>query len=132
MIGFGSNRKKTCQVFFRPYKQRECKLSVQDGCVLWGHRIVIPPAGREAVMCTLHDAHPGITRMKGLARSFIWWLGIDADLEGKVKGCQACQEQDKAPVVAPLHPWEWPARPWSRLCRPVLGENVYCHCGCAF
>ena len=103
------------EVTFRPYKQRECELSVQDGCVLWGHRVVIPPAGREAVMRTLHDAHPGITRMKGLARSFVWWPGIDADLEGKVKGCQACQEHGKAPAVAPLHPWEWPARPWSRL-----------------
>eukprot|EP00731_Ephydatia_muelleri_P017692 Em0010g790a len=40
-------------VTFRPYKQRECELSVQDGCVLWGHRVVIPPAGREAVMRTL-------------------------------------------------------------------------------
>ena len=111
---------------FRPYKQRECELSVQDGCVLWGHRVVIPPAGREAVMRTLHDAHPGITRMKGLARSFVWWPGIDADLEGKVKGCQACQEHGKAPAVAPLHPWEWPARPWSRLhldfAGPFLGK----------
>ncbi|KAL5510827.1 hypothetical protein EMCRGX_G006433 [Ephydatia muelleri] len=98
-------------VTFRPYKQRECELSVQDGCVLWGHRVVIPPAGREAVMRTLHDAHPGITRMKGLARSFVWWPGIDAALEGKVKGCQACQKHGKAPAVAPLHPWEWPARP---------------------
>ncbi|KAL5481520.1 hypothetical protein EMCRGX_G021699 [Ephydatia muelleri] len=113
-------------VTFRPYKQRECELSVQDGCVLWGHRVVIPPAGREAVMRTLHDAHPGITRMKGLARSFVWWPGIDADLEGKVKGCQACQEHGKAPAVAPLHPWEWPARPWSRLhldfAGPFLGK----------
>eukprot|EP00731_Ephydatia_muelleri_P000822 Em0001g822a len=113
-------------VTFRPYKQRECELSVQDGCVLWGHRVVIPPAGREAVMRTLHDAHPGITRMKGLARSFVWWPGIDADLEGKVKGCQACQKHGKAPAVAPLHPWEWPARPWSRLhldfAGPFLGK----------
>eukprot|EP00731_Ephydatia_muelleri_P015649 Em0009g73a len=113
-------------VTFRPYKQRECELSVQDGCVLWGHHVVIPPAGREAVMRTLHDAYPGITRMKGLARRFVWWPGIDADLEGKVKGCQACQEHGKAPAVAPLHPWEWPARPWSRLhldfAGPFLGK----------
>eukprot|EP00731_Ephydatia_muelleri_P011471 Em0006g365a len=86
-------------VTFHPYKQRECDLSVQDGCALWGHRVVIPPAGRKAVMRTLHDAHPGITRMKGLARSFVWWPGIDADLEGKVKGCQACQEHDISPKV---------------------------------
>ena len=30
-----------------------------------------------------------------------------------MKSCEICQENGKA--VAPLHPWEWPARPWSRL-----------------
>ena len=67
------------------------------------------------MMCMLHEAHPGIARIKWLARSFVWWPGMDSDLEGKVKNCQACQENGKAPAVSPLHPWEWPARPWSRL-----------------
>ena len=32
-----------------------------------------------------------------------------------VKTCTACQETRAAPPGAPLHPWEWPAKPWSRL-----------------
>ena len=33
-----------------PYKSRTNELSVQDGCVLWGARVVIPPQGRKLVL----------------------------------------------------------------------------------
>ena len=32
-----------------------------------------------------------------------------------VKKCQQCQLHQKAPAEAPLHPWEWPGQPWSRV-----------------
>ena len=100
---------------FRPFKQRDLELSVQDGCILWGNRVVVPEAAREAVIKILHDAHPGITRMKSLARGVVWWPGIDKDLEAKVATCSVCQANQKSPPPVFLHPWEWPSRPWSRL-----------------
>ena len=45
---------------FQPYKLRRLELSVQDGCVLWGSRVVVPQVAREAVIKILHEAHPGI------------------------------------------------------------------------
>ena len=59
--------------------------------------------------------HPGITRMKGLARSYVWWPGMDAAIEDRAKECYLCQESQKSPVKAPLHPWEWPERAWARV-----------------
>ena len=53
--------------------------------------------------------------MKALTRGVVWWPGMDEDLERKVKCCQPCQVNRKAPPPAPLHLWEWPIRPWSRL-----------------
>ena len=89
-----------------PYTSRKHELSVQDGCVLWGSRIIVPQASHSKVLEELHDGHPGITRMKGLARSLVWWRGIDKDLEEMVKGCQKCQENQKSSAKAPVHPWE--------------------------
>ena len=53
-----------------PYHGFWMELSVQDGCLLRGNRVVIPPEGREQVMELLHLGHPGNSRMKGLAYSF--------------------------------------------------------------
>ena len=49
--------------------------------------------------------------MKQLAKSFVWWSGIDKDLEKKVQQCERCELMQKSPTHVPLHPWEWPNRP---------------------
>eukprot|EP00731_Ephydatia_muelleri_P000397 Em0001g397a len=59
------------------------ELSVEDGCILWGSRVVVPPPGRVPIIKILHDGHPGVSRMKSLARSVVWWPGLDAELEAK-------------------------------------------------
>ena len=99
----------------KPYFTRREELSVHAGCLLWGTRVVIPPQGREEVLNTLHESHPGIVRMKNLARSYVWWPKMDTHLEGKVKSCVTCQSHQKTPACSPLHPWEWPGRPWARV-----------------
>ena len=62
-----------------------------DGCVVWGSQVIIPPPGRKWVVEELHETHPGIVKMKNLARSYIWWPNLCADLEAKVRSCTECQ-----------------------------------------
>jgi hypothetical protein len=99
----------------KPYVVRKDELSVHDGCIMWGARVVVPPQGRKYLLEELHDSHSGIVRMKALARSYIWWPGMDSDLETMCKNCSSCQLHRKVPPKAPMHPWEWPSRPWTRL-----------------
>ena len=64
--------------------------------------------------------------MKALARQYVWWPGLDKDIEEKVQCCSNCQSNRFSPPVAPLHPWEWPSHPWSRIhldfAGPFLGH----------
>ncbi|KAL5500511.1 hypothetical protein EMCRGX_G012087 [Ephydatia muelleri] len=108
--------------------QRRMELSTHDGCILWGNRVVVPEKGRNYVLQELHGGHPGISRMKSLSRTFVWWPGIDKDIEMLVSKCPQCQAARPSPPVAPLQPWSWPTRPWARLhidyAGPVEGQML--------
>ena len=77
--------------------------------------MVIPKPGREKVIEALHETHPGIMKMKTLARNYVWWPKMDKELELRVKGCTMCQSNQRNPPKAPLNPWKWPEEPWIRL-----------------
>lgn len=98
-----------------PYFRRRDELTTHQGCLLWGSRLIIPTPGRETLLEDLHDCHPGMVRMKSVARSYFWWPRLDDEIEAKVRSCQTCQEISKAPPKSMLHPWEWPGKPWYRL-----------------
>ena len=89
-----------------PFFKKRCELSLLDGCLLWGGRIVVPKPGRELLLQELHCGHPGMFRMKTLAQMFLWWPGLDSDIENIVQCCTNCHLQCPSPTRAPLHPWQ--------------------------
>ena len=109
------------------YHSKMAELTVEEGCLLWGGRVIIPHSLKAKVMAELHKEHLGIAKMKAVARSYVWWRGIDRDLEQVAKSCSACAAVKQAPVKAPLHPWTWPSRPWERVhidfAGPFLNKN---------
>ena len=85
---------------YLPYYRRRNELSADQGCLLWGMRGVIPPRFRERMLNELHDQHHGIVRMKGLARCYLWWPGLGADIEETIRDCTTCQSMRNMPPVA--------------------------------
>ena len=94
---------------------RKDELSMQQGCLLWGSRVVVPQKGRESMLNELHQEHLGSTKMKQLARSYFWWPGLDSAIEELSRSCPVCLATRDAPKKAPLHPWDWPEKPWVRV-----------------
>ena len=110
----------------KPCFQMRQEVSVDCGCLFRGSRLVIPVDCQEQVLSELHVGHQGIVKMKGLARSHVWWPGMDKQIENLVRSCQACQSIHNQPPVVPLHPWPWSISPWERIhvdfAGPILGS----------
>ena len=66
---------------------------------LWGNRMDIPKAGSGDMLRELHKAHLRETEMKRLAHMFVWWPGLDHDIEQKVKVIMSVK------IVVPIHHW---------------------------
>ena len=97
------------------YFTKRHEITVEDGSLLWGIRVIISKQLLERVLHELHTGHPGIVRMKSLARPHVWLPNLDKDITTIVQHCNDCQKPRNKPQPAPLHPWDWPKMPWQRV-----------------
>lgn len=99
----------------KPFFSKRFELTVSNRCLLWGIRVVVPDKFHPDILHLLHNGHPGMTKMKSLARLHVWWPGIDEKIEQFVKTCTSCSQNARDPIKVPLHQWELPAQPWQRI-----------------
>ena len=100
----------------RFYRAKREEFTVEDGCLLRGTRVVIPSRYRQEVLSELlHLNHPGMVRMKSLARLHVWWPNLDSDIEQTVRNCSDCQANRCRAPLKVSNPCIWPTRPWQRL-----------------
>ncbi|CAI2724590.1 unnamed protein product [Schistosoma spindalis] len=97
------------------FYQRRLSLSIIDDCLLFAERVIIPKKLQPAVLEQLHAGHPGINRMKALARSYVYWPHLDTQLEQLSRSCTKCALATKAPRKAELQSWPIPQSPWQRI-----------------
>ena len=110
----------------KPFRDRRNELSIDTGCIIWGSRVIIPSKLQCDILDLLHSTHSGIVSMKALARCYIWWPGLDSDIEQLSRKCEVCQLNQRKPPSSIPHPWVKPNGPWERLhldfCGPVFGS----------
>ena len=97
------------------FRKLSDSLSTCHGCLIHGSRVVIPQSLQSKVLDLLHPGHFGMERMKQLARTAVYWAGIDAAIEMASRRCYSCGEHQNKPSKPPLHPWMLPEKPWGRL-----------------
>ncbi|KAI8430426.1 hypothetical protein MSG28_000703 [Choristoneura fumiferana] len=99
----------------KPYFNCRVELTVEQGCILRGHKVVVPGVFREQLLNELHDSHQGVVKTKAEARKRMWWPKIDQQIEEKIGSCGVCMTMRSAPPRSPLAPWPYPAGPWQRV-----------------
>lgn len=89
--------------------------TIDDGVLFKNNRVVIPKKLQGSILQELHATHIGITKMKQLARRYVYWQGIDSAIENMVKSCEQCALIKSNPSKVPLHPWGKPDSNWERI-----------------
>ena len=99
----------------RAFLRRKDELYLEQGIVMWGLRVVVPETMKKIILKELHDQHPGIVRMKALARIHVWYPGIDQDIQNMVQSCCDCKKVENNPPKIKNHPWKPALNPMDRI-----------------
>ncbi|UYV71991.1 K02A2.6-like [Cordylochernes scorpioides] len=63
----------------------------------------------------LHASHQGINNTIALAKGFIYWPGMNKEIEELINNCSICQQTSRANLKEPLLPHQAPEYPWQKV-----------------
>ena len=106
-------------------------LSMENGLITKGARLIIPSTLRRKVLEQIHEGHLGIEKCMLKARDSVFWPGISNDIRETVEKCGICQASSKAakPVGnvsdVPPHAWHTLGTDlfyWNKIDYLVIGD----------
>jgi len=92
----------------------QSELTIVEGLLMKGPRIVIPSCMISEMLSRLHEGHMGIVKTLARARTSIWWPNITSHVMNFLANCEACC-LDKSNRSEPLIPSSFPTRPWHTV-----------------
>ena len=109
------NTKEQCPPDALPYWNIREELSVADGIVTKGTKVVIPKALRPKMLKKIHEGHMGVVKSKQRAKDVLYWPNITSDIENMTKSCPSCVKFSSKHTNEPLRPHELPLRPFQKI-----------------
>ncbi|KAJ8381193.1 hypothetical protein SKAU_G00019710 [Synaphobranchus kaupii] len=98
----------------KQYYHIQSELSVVDGLLLKGDRIVVPTSMRREMLNRIHEGHLGAEKSKRRARKALYWPNMNSDIDQLTSECATCQEYHYKQTREPLIPTELPTQPWEK------------------
>lgn len=91
------------------------ELSVYNGIVSRGQRVVVPKSLRRDMMYRLHYAHSGVVSTLSLARESIYCPGMSVEIKQFIEMGDVCWAFDRKQPKETRIPHEAPDRPWAKV-----------------
>ena len=110
--GWPGKARTPCSI--KPYVSVSGEITVLDGLLMRGSRIIIPSRLRPTILEKLHTGHQGISKCREKARSSVWWPGLGKQLETLINNCSICNKF-QSQAVEPLIPSALPSLPWQKV-----------------
>ena len=105
--------RKSLPVDIQMYFTFREELSVQNGIIFKGERVVIPKSMRSKIIGLIHVSHTGVQGCLRRAREAVYWPLMATDFEEAVGSCETCQKYQRNQQKEPLISTEVPELPYQ-------------------
>ncbi|UYV60465.1 K02A2.6-like [Cordylochernes scorpioides] len=107
--------KKNLPSNLKPYWEFKEELHEWQNLICRGNKLLIPKTQRSDILKILHASHQGINNTIALAKGFIYWPGMNKEIEELINNCSICQQTSRANLKEPLLPHQAPEYPWQKV-----------------
>ena len=111
----------------QPYWTFREELTIEDGLILKGTRIIIPSKKYESILTCIHKGYLGLNKCKLHAKETVYWLGLNKQLEQLVLNCKLCLKNSKSKLKQPpsmLLGQEILLNSWTKLAADIFYFEV--------
>ena len=106
-----------------PYYSMRDELSIYDGLVFKGERLVVPQGLRAEVKRDIHASHAGVEGCLRRARESVYWPGMNSELRPWISTREPCRLFEISHGKETLMPHEVPQRPWEKVAVDLFSLN---------
>ena len=99
------------------------ELTIEDGLILKGMRIIIPDKKREEILKQIHEGHLGLNKCQVRAKETVYWPGLNDQLEQLILNCHLCLKYSRLKDKGSPHTdlgHEVPPVPWSKVATDIF------------
>ena len=107
--------RRQCPPNCRDYWNYREELSIVEGVLFKGNRIIIPQALRGLMLQKVHEGHQGMEKCKRRAREVMFWPNINSQINDICARCITCLEFAPNHPPEPLQPHNVPEGPWQKV-----------------
>ena len=97
-----------------PYWRVRSELSVVDGLLMFGSRIVVPKCLQTDTLMKIHRGHLGVVRCHQRISAAVWWPNVSKEMEKYIQSCPKCLKMTPL-AVQPLIQTPLPSYPWEKI-----------------
>ena len=111
----------------RPFWSMKDCISVEDGVLFYGQRMIVPESLRSEFLERIHAGHLGVTKCQLRAKDSVYWPRMMTDIETHVKDCVFCLQGARSQSAEPMKAHDMPSQPWETLSTDLfeLDGNQY-------
>lgn len=116
-------KRQQVQPLLREYWTIRDDISVENGVLMAGSRIIIPKSMQKEILEKIHQGHLGMEKCRLRAKSAVYWIGMYKDIEKLVSTCHICQKYRNSQQKEEMTPSDIPSRPWQTIGADLFTEN---------